>query len=177
MAFFANLTSWLAIAVIKLNLIHVRVQLWWRAKGMQSSHKADLRSRLHGFTLRAILANTRAEYDEAIRLVGLLDAIPVTPDAPGVPDLPKSPEPDKPTSNDLVQLRMTIAKQFNRDELCTLCFDLGIQYENLPETLDGMARELVVFCERTGRIRDLVGKCSERRPTVPWEGEYERALY
>lgn len=67
------------------------------------------------------------------------------------------------------ELRQNLTGRFNRDELRTLCFDLGIEHENLPETKDGMARELVAYCERTGSISRLVAKCGELRPNDAWE--------
>jgi hypothetical protein len=66
------------------------------------------------------------------------------------------------------KLRRNLAEHFNKDELRTLCFDLGIEHENLPEAKDGMARELVAYCVRTGRIAELVAKCRELRPNVSW---------
>jgi len=70
-------------------------------------------------------------------------------------------------------LRQNLVDHFNREELRTLCFDLGIEHEDLPDTKDGLARELVVHCQRSGIITDLVGKCRERRPKVSWEGKYD----
>jgi hypothetical protein len=67
-----------------------------------------------------------------------------------------------------VRLRQNLASLFNKDELCTLCFDLGIQYDNLPSTLDGMARELVANCERHGRLSELAEKGKRLRPNALW---------
>ena len=62
------------------------------------------------------------------------------------------------------KLRENLAEHFNKDELCTLCFDLGIKHENLAaDTIDGMARELVAYCERTGKIPELVAQCRKLR--------------
>ncbi len=58
-------------------------------------------------------------------------------------------------------------------ELRTLCFDLGIEHENLPEAKNGMARGLVEHCERTGRVPELVEKCKGLRPKVAWEDKPE----
>jgi hypothetical protein len=44
------------------------------------------------------------------------------------------------------KLRRNLAEHFNKDDLSTLCSDMGIEYENLAaDTLDGMARELVAY--------------------------------
>ena len=69
---------------------------------------------------------------------------------------------------DRAYLRQKIAASFNKEELFNLCFDLSIQYEDLPDTLDGMARELVARCERHGQLADLVAACQRLRPTIPW---------
>lgn len=66
----------------------------------------------------------------------------------------------------LVRLRRRLAAHFSLDELRTLCFDLGIAHENLPDTLDGMARELVRFCERHGRISELMEVLNQLRPGI-----------
>ncbi len=72
------------------------------------------------------------------------------------------------------KLRRNLAEHFNKDELLTLCFDLSIKHENLAaDTLDGMARELVDYCQRTVQTPALIAKCRELRPNVSWEGEYE----
>jgi GTPase SAR1 family protein/predicted MPP superfamily phosphohydrolase len=65
-------------------------------------------------------------------------------------------------------LRRNLATYFNREELRTLCFDLGIKHENLPDTLDGMARELIAICERSGRSSELIAACARIRPKVSW---------
>lgn len=73
------------------------------------------------------------------------------------------------TGIDRAKLRQNLAKHFDKEELRTLCFDLDIEYENLPETKDGMARELVRHCDRHDRIPQLVQKCRELYPNVSWE--------
>ena len=82
---------------------------------------------------------------------------------------PDSKSEEIQTGIDRARLRQNIAEHFTKDELRTLCFDLGIEHENLPETKDGMARELVAYCERTGRVPELVEKCKGLRPKVAWE--------
>ena len=70
-------------------------------------------------------------------------------------------------------LRQNLVDHFNREELRTLCFDLGIEHEDLPDAKEGLARELVAHCQRRGIITDLVAKCRKLRPDVSWEGVYE----
>jgi hypothetical protein len=74
-----------------------------------------------------------------------------------------------PTQSDRAELRQKLIDYFNREELRTICFDLNIQYDNFPETLDGMTRELVAYCERNGRIPDLIKICKRLRPKVTWD--------
>ena len=64
-------------------------------------------------------------------------------------------------------LRRTLVDHFDREELRTLCFDLGIEYENLPDTLDGMVRELVTYCERHRCIPELLTAIRQQRPELP----------
>ncbi len=80
------------------------------------------------------------------------------------------PDKAKMPSETLTQLRQNLAQHFNREELRTLCFDLGIEHENLPDAKDSMARELVAHCDRIQRIPELVRKCRELRPDVSWAG-------
>ena len=99
------------------------------------------------------------------------------PDAPALPTSgegggngEKESAKGIPTVQHLARLRQNIAEYFNLDELRTLCFDMGIKHENLAaSTLDGMARELVDYCKRTDKLRDLVAKLTDLRPKVSWE--------
>jgi WD40 repeat protein/LysM repeat protein len=69
----------------------------------------------------------------------------------------------------LTQLRKTLTQRFSLDELKTLCFDLGIDFEELPaKTKSGIARELVEYCKHRHRIDDLVKKGRELRSDIDW---------
>jgi hypothetical protein len=68
------------------------------------------------------------------------------------------------------RLRQLLSTHFNEGELRTLCFDLNIEYDDLPGRGSAeKARELVSYLERHSRIDEflLVGK--RMRPDVPWE--------
>ena len=65
-------------------------------------------------------------------------------------------------------LRQELAAHFNREELRDLTFDMGIDYENFPEAKDGFVRELVSYCQRHGRLVELVDKLQQLRPEVDW---------
>ena len=74
-----------------------------------------------------------------------------------------------PGKMDLAKLRQAIAAHFNEGELRTLCFDLLVDYENLPgEGKDDKARELVAYFQRRGRISALVEACRRQRPSASW---------
>jgi formylglycine-generating enzyme required for sulfatase activity len=78
------------------------------------------------------------------------------------------PAPPPAPSYDRAALRQKLATHFSLDDLELLCFDLGIQYENFTRRLGKMAQELVVYCEQTGRIEDLIAKCQKERPQIDW---------
>jgi tetratricopeptide (TPR) repeat protein len=69
---------------------------------------------------------------------------------------------------DRAVLRKRLSESFNKEELRTLCFDLGLEHDNLPDVRNGMARELVAHCERHGLIPHLIRECQRRRPNVHW---------
>jgi hypothetical protein len=71
---------------------------------------------------------------------------------------------------DLPQLRDFITRNFNDSELRDLCFDLGIEYENLGgDNKAAKARELVAYCQRHGRLIELEGTCRRLRPNAALE--------
>jgi hypothetical protein len=73
-----------------------------------------------------------------------------------------------------VRLRRTLAARFDMSELRVLCFDVGIDHEDLPgETKADMARELVAYCVHHGRISKLVETGRQLRPDIRWEGMAE----
>ena len=77
---------------------------------------------------------------------------------------------DAPVGTSRTQLRENLERTFSLEELATLCFDLGLDFESLPGSdKAGKARELVTYLERRGRIPDLIAVCRARRPNVAWE--------
>jgi hypothetical protein len=69
----------------------------------------------------------------------------------------------------LTHLRKQLATTLNDDELETLCFDLGVDYENLKgDSKEAKARELVLHCDRAGKLSELNGLCQAMRPNVVW---------
>ena len=74
-------------------------------------------------------------------------------------------------------LYASIAEYFHQEELRSLCFDIGVDIEELPaSTKTAKARELVAYCERHGRIADLIALCQKKRPHINWQSELDNEL-
>lgn len=78
-------------------------------------------------------------------------------------------QPGLDRSSALVALQFLIARHFNLEELRQLCFEMQIE----TSRLDGVgaaakARELVKFCDRHGRLDDLLALVQKKRPEAPW---------
>jgi DNA-binding NarL/FixJ family response regulator len=75
---------------------------------------------------------------------------------------------------ELAKLRQNLVDFFSEDELRTLCFDMGIDYETLPAAgKDSKARELVAYIERRGLVSKFTAICRNRRPNVSWGDMWE----
>lgn len=62
-----------------------------------------------------------------------------------------------------------IDNYFNISEMKSLCFSLGIDYEQIPgSTKKEIAEELVKYCSRRGFLPKLLQKCEGFRPAVDW---------
>jgi DNA-binding NtrC family response regulator len=67
------------------------------------------------------------------------------------------------------RLRRILDTRFAEGELRTLCYDLDLDYDDLPgDRKADKARELVRHLERHDRISELVEIGKELRPDVPW---------
>ncbi len=65
------------------------------------------------------------------------------------------------------QLRQLIVAHFDLDEIESICFDLGIDYDSLPG--QGKLKkvvELIEHCARSGQIVRLIDVCAQLRPAV-----------
>lgn len=68
-----------------------------------------------------------------------------------------------------IQLRQLLVNRFDDGELRTLCFDLGVGYDNLPGSGKAdKARELVSYMERREGLAELVRVGRHARPDAPW---------
>jgi len=69
----------------------------------------------------------------------------------------------------LALLRQTLVDCFDAEELKTLCFDLGVDYESLPATgAANKARELVSSLHRQHRLGHLLEAAARARPAADW---------
>jgi class 3 adenylate cyclase/tetratricopeptide (TPR) repeat protein len=69
----------------------------------------------------------------------------------------------------LIELRLLLDDRFSEEELRTLCYDLGVPYEDLPaQGAAGKARELVDYLERRDRIPKLIAVGQRQRPDISW---------
>lgn len=76
---------------------------------------------------------------------------------------------DSPSTVSRSVLRHVLEQYFNESELHTLCFNLGIDYEQLSGTnKSDKARELVTYAERHGRLSELEMRCRALRPNAEW---------
>jgi len=65
-------------------------------------------------------------------------------------------------------MRDKIMRSYNLAELQDLCFDLGINHELFPKHINGFARELIRYCERIGRLEELLAALKATRPHLEW---------
>jgi len=76
--------------------------------------------------------------------------------------------------NPLVRLRQILATRFNEGELRTLCFDLEVDYGDLPGGgKASKARELVAYLARRDRIGELIETGKGLRPEIDWGDVFE----
>jgi hypothetical protein len=68
-----------------------------------------------------------------------------------------------------MKLRQILSDRFSSEELRTMCFDLGVDWDDLPARgKSAKARELVAFFERRERIGRLIRIGRQQRPDIPW---------
>jgi tetratricopeptide (TPR) repeat protein len=62
-----------------------------------------------------------------------------------------------------------LSERFNQEDLKTLCFELGVDYEDLPPTGKiNQARELVLYLARRDRLLACLELLKKSRPDLPW---------
>jgi len=71
-------------------------------------------------------------------------------------------------------LRHILTERFDEEGLRTLCFDLDVDYDDLPaHGKAGKARELVKHFEQRGRMPELVEAGGKLRPDITWDDVFE----
>lgn len=69
----------------------------------------------------------------------------------------------------LVGLRQALEDRLSDDDLRTLCFDLGVDYEDLPGQRKSIKiQELLMYFVRRKGISDLIEVGRQQRPDIPW---------
>ena len=72
------------------------------------------------------------------------------------------------------KLRHELDRRFDEQELRSLCFDLSVDYDNLPGAGKvNKARELVAYLARRGRLSDLAKVGRRVRPDIDWDALIE----
>ena len=67
-------------------------------------------------------------------------------------------------------LKNKLTSHFNYSELQELCFELGINFkEEIPgNDKKQKVMELIGYCERRGRLQELIERAKRYRPHIPW---------
>jgi hypothetical protein len=75
---------------------------------------------------------------------------------------------------DLVKMSWLIQNYFSLNELGGLCFEAGINFENVPgeHTLNSKSRNLVQYMARHGRLLPLLLTAVKNRPRTDWASLY-----
>ncbi len=70
----------------------------------------------------------------------------------------------------LSTLHKQIDQYFSFSEVRTLCFDLGVDYENIPgDHRSAFIRNLIVSLAKQSRLQELVDQVKAERPFVDWQ--------
>ena len=78
-------------------------------------------------------------------------------------------ETNAPDRQELIRLRTLLVKHFDMEELRLLCFDPGLDYEELPgRTKSTKMQDVISYLERRGELLRLVDEANSRRPNVTW---------
>lgn len=70
----------------------------------------------------------------------------------------------------LATLHKQIDTYFSFDDVKMLCFNLGVDYENIPGNIrSAFIRNLIVSLAKQSRLQELVDNVREERPRVNWQ--------
>ena len=71
--------------------------------------------------------------------------------------------------NQQAMLRDLINDHFDNNDIRSLCFDLGIDFDNIPgETKNQKIESLILKSQRASNLHRLLQRCQELRPKVSW---------
>jgi hypothetical protein len=71
-----------------------------------------------------------------------------------------------------VRLREQLDSLFSQDDIRVLCFDLGIDFDNLAGgTKQVKVQSLIVYCEQRGRVDDLIQRATAINPNMIWPAQ------
>lgn len=85
-------------------------------------------------------------------------------------DMVDHPKPTGYNSQSTKKLYEILTTYFDDEELRTLCFQLNLDYDDLPaEGKSNKARELIMYLERHGRLSEIFEVGKHLRPTLTWE--------
>ncbi|MCB8977224.1 MAG: SUMF1/EgtB/PvdO family nonheme iron enzyme [Ardenticatenaceae bacterium] len=77
--------------------------------------------------------------------------------------------PFEPDRQKLTQLRKLLIQHFSLDELRVLCFDLGLEYEDLPgDTRTTKIHGMIEYLQRRDELFYLLAEAAVHRPLVAW---------
>lgn len=69
-----------------------------------------------------------------------------------------------------IRLRKLLKERFSESDLRTVCFDLGFDYDDLPDSgKANKSREIVRYCEQRERLDDLMEVIRTSRPDISLE--------
>ncbi|MCB8980655.1 MAG: ATP-binding protein [Ardenticatenaceae bacterium] len=81
----------------------------------------------------------------------------------------ESQQPNQEKPSPLTQLRQQMAAYFSLEEIQTLCFDLHVKYEELPNPgLTPKIRDLIQLMTQNSRLANLHTAVSQTRPHINW---------
>ncbi|HWQ13691.1 MAG TPA: hypothetical protein VNL77_12880 [Roseiflexaceae bacterium] len=84
--------------------------------------------------------------------------------------------PEQQHRDRLTALHRLLSERLSEEELRTLCFDLQVDYEDLPgKGKAGKARELLLYLTRRRRIAELRTYGRRMRPDLPWRAAPRRS--
>ena len=86
------------------------------------------------------------------------------------PDPPLTPERITMIRLDQGVFRQLLTSYFSREELKNLCFDVGLDYDSLPDGLSrgAASREIISYATRSGLILSLIVTAYNARPNINW---------